>query len=258
MLRVNIIIAIASIGAAGNANAVLSLTAPADGTFLTSPDQIVYKVTGTPLKKSPMPFIVLSGANFPGQSVRYVSGTSITQTIAPSLPNNSIVTALLNDGGSISKKTYRTVFPYLISSQLQTDSMKSAYLGFPAGNCTNFAARAFVAGPSYSPAPGGGLWRGNAKQWYANASAAGWSVSSRTTAGQVGSVIVWDSTVDSTGHVGIITDIKATGSGALEYTYAEENYPVGSKPTWRVIQSTSMARDSKRAFIGFVNPQRAN
>lgn len=243
---------------AGNAYAVLTLSGPEEGTFITNPNQITYNLSGKPLKTSPLPFVTLTGDNFPGQSTRYLSGSTITQTIAPALPNNSNITATLNDNNIISKKSYRTVFPYYISDKVQSDSMAAMYLGFPAGNCTNFAARAFVAGPSFVPAPGGGLWRGAAKQWYANASAAGWKVSSSATAGQVGSVIVWDSSVDVTGHVGIVTNIVSVGGGVLEYTYAEENYPIGSKPAWHTLRSNAMSRDTKRAFIGFVLPQRSN
>ena len=246
-----------------NANAALTLHSPLEGIFLKNPTEITYQAKG--LQFSTAASITLSAPNYAQTAWWYkYNGGLLRQVLTTPPPNNTWVTATLRDGPATSSRRYRTAFPWTIPSSIGVAAASSQYASFPKGYCTNFASRAFHAGPSinvsYIP------WSGNAKDWIVNADRAGWRTTSSTTEGAIGAVAVWRG--GGFGHVGVVVDMNRTAvAGEIEYTINEMNWgalidPVNAitknfgKVSSLKLKSSSMGRSAAYPFVGFVLPQR--
>lgn len=120
----------------------------------------------------------------------------------------------------------------------------SSYKGFYGGYCTSYAARQF---DKAAPSPGIN-WRGNARTWYAHASAAGWRVTRRAGLAVPGSIIVWDD--HHSGHVGVVRRVTA------HYVYGQEmNWHGFGRVNRFKVRRSHLGRGSYR-FTGFVLPKR--
>ena len=87
---------------------------------------------------------------------------------------------------------------------------KAPEFGSPAGYCTG-GARLLKGGKSDGKTVWGGVrWSGNAKEWFANAKAAGFKVG---TTPKAGAIVVWPgNNVSSGGHVGVVTYCDSKGN----------------------------------------------
>lgn len=122
---------------------------------------------------------------------------------------------------------------------------QGAYKGFPAGNCTNYAAQKF---DSVAPAPKIN-WRGNAAQWFQNARNARWRVSANAYDARAQSIIVWSD--GGYGHVGwvervqngkiLVSEMNWTGFGVVN-------------STWLPLSNLNRGRTSQYKFVGYVFP----
>jgi surface antigen len=137
------------------------------------------------------------------------------------------------------------------------------YKGFPAGYCTNYAARVF---DSFAPSPKQN-WRGSAEQWIVAAGNAGWRTSADQNAAREGAIAVWDG--GGFGHVAIVKGIEKDASGGVltidvsemnwgRFTDAAnsvtENF---GKVNSRRIATTGLSRsDGSYRFLGFIFPER--
>lgn len=239
-----------------------TLATPADGTFLKNPSSVTYTSSG--VRASTIASVKLTAPNYSEVGWWYsYYGSSFVQNLNRPLPVNTWVTATFVDGPQVSTRRYWTAFKWTVPSAIASSAASSWYVTFPPGYCTNYASRAFHAGPSilasYVP------WSGNAKDWLANASAAGWRTTTSKTSGQIGAAIVWSG--GSFGHVGIVVDMNRTATGDIEYTINEMNW--GSlidasnaitenfrKVTPVKLRSSGLDRSAAYPFVGFVLPQR--
>lgn len=182
------------------ASEAATLASPADDTFLKNPSSVTYTSTG--VRASTTASVSLTAPNYSQVGWWYsYYGSTFVQNLTSPPPVNTWVTATFVDGPQISTRRYWTAFKWTVPSAIASSAASSWYVSFPPGYCTNYASRAFHAGPSikasYVP------WSGNAKNWLLNASAAGWRTTTSKTGGQIGAVIVWGG--GSFGHVGVVS-----------------------------------------------------
>jgi surface antigen len=256
----SVLLAVASLAAATEA---ATLATPAEGAFLKDPSSVTYTSTGARFSNTAS--IQLSAPNYSQVGWWYsYYGSRFVQRLNSPPPVNTWVTATFRDGPLISSRRYFTAFKWEVPSEIKSPAASTWYLGFPPGYCTNFASRAFHAGPgilaSYVP------WSGNAKDWIGNASAAGWQTSTSKTGAQIGAVVVWSG--GSFGHVGVVVDMSRTSTpGEIEILVAEMNWgPVldatnmitsnFGKVTTVKLKSSALDRSANYKFLGFVLPQR--
>ena len=244
------------------ASEAASLASPVEGTFLKNPSSVTYTSTG--VRVSTTASLSLTAPNYSqvGWWYSYL-GSRFVQNLTTPLPVNTWVTATFVDGPQVSTRRYFTAFEWTVPSAIASSAASSRYVSFPPGYCTNYASRAFHSGPSikasYVP------WSGNAKEWLANASAAGWRTTTSKTGAQIGAVIVWSG--GSFGHVGVVVDMNKTSTGEIEYTINEMNWgPMVDaanaittnfgKVTQIKLKSSAPNRSDGYPFSGFVLPQR--
>lgn len=136
---------------------------------------------------------------------------------------------------------------------------RQAYKGFSWGYCTWYAAIEFdkMAGPG-SP---GVNWRGNAQDWYFNAAARGWKVTSNPKDVIPGSLAVWRG--GGFGHLAIVRSVAAGGFGIVEVQEMNWGRPTDErngitenfgKVTSVRLYSSNMQRGSYQ-FIGYIHPR---
>ncbi len=97
------------------------------------------------------------------------------------------------------------------------------YKGFPDDQCTGYSAREF---DKVAPSPGVN-WRGNAGQWYDNASRAGWNVYNSGLMPPVTNCIaVWQN--GAYGHVGMYRGPWIKNGSVVGVIIQEKNWPYGA------------------------------
>jgi len=142
------------------------------------------------------------------------------------------------------------------------------YKGFPGGYCTEYAARIF---DQYAPSPGVN-WRGNAQNWYTNASLAGWVVTNNPRDPRLsrGTIVVWSG--GNWGHVAIVWSVTRDNSGYVtNITVQEMNWgrfipeflrqgePISEnfgKVTTTSFSVSNLKRGSLN-FVGYILPRRS-
>lgn len=123
----------------------------------------------------------------------------------------------------------------------------SAHHIFPRGQCTQCAADEYRARTGRNV-----TWRGNAKDWLANASGAGFSTSSRSSVIVKNSILVFgpakmkDGTINPYGHVAIVDRVSSNSIAVTEC-----NYAMPLRRTTRTIKFTDLPRLN---FWGVVLP----
>ena len=123
------------------------------------------------------------------------------------------------------------------------------------GQCTTHAARRF---DSVAPEPGVN-WRGNAKYWYENASAAGWQVARDRHAAEAGAIAVWDG---NAGHVAFVEAVTDAGIYVSEMNWSLRSCAWSTRfrtSAWGRVDYAFLTWDEVRLrlyapFIGYIYP----
>ncbi len=144
------------------------------------------------------------------------------------------------------KRTIATI-PLFLMLCASLSFAQGVYKGFPAGNCTYYAAQKF---DSVSPAPKLN-WHGNASAWLQNALSAGWRVSASAYDARPQSIIVWND--GGYGHVGWVEQVS---NGRILVSEMNWTGFGQSSSTWLPLSNLTRGRYGQYRFVGYIFPTR--